>query len=112
MSQSPSTAALPGGYGTTVGIVSGPVLPANPSRGGLIFVNPSAFVAIAICPGLVSLGQNGVYTGFSTGIAVINGAGSITLQPGDKFIIDNLACTSAWNGVASGPGGILTILEH
>ena len=44
-------------------------------------------------------------------IAVINGAGSITMQPGDKFIIDTLACTCAWNGIASGAGAVLTILE-
>ena len=41
----------------------------------------------------------------------INGAGSITMQPGDKFIIDTLQCTGAWNGIAGGSGGILTILE-
>ena len=31
-------------------------------------------------------------TGPVAGVAVINGAGSITLQPGDKFILDNLTC--------------------
>lgn len=107
-----TTALLPIGWGTTVGLVSGPVLPSNPERRGIIFHNPSATVSVAICPALLNSGVLGVYTGIVVGVAVINGAGSITLQPGDKFIIDNLACSIGWNGIASGTGGVLTILEH
>ncbi len=103
--------ALPVSWGTTVSTVSGPVLPANPSRQSLIFVNPSTGVNIAICPVALNSGVNGVYTGFAASTAVINGAGSITMAPGDKFIIDTLNCTCAWNGIASGAGGVLTILE-
>jgi hypothetical protein len=76
-----------------------------------MFVNPSASVAVAICTALVNQGTNGVYIGLATGTAVINGAGSITLAPGDKFIIDTFNCTCAWNGIAAGAGGILTVLE-
>jgi len=25
------------------------------------------------------------------------------------FVIDNLHCTTPWNGIASGPGGALTV---
>jgi hypothetical protein len=106
-----NTAAFPVSYGTTVGTTSGLVLPANPARVGLMFANPSASVAVAICPAMVNQGTNGVYTGLATGTAVINGAGSITLAPGDKFIIDTFNCTSAWNGIAGGAGGVLTVLE-
>jgi hypothetical protein len=102
-----TSAANPVGWGTTVGTVSGLVLPANSTRTGLISVG----VAVAICPAVVNVGSFGVYPGFQLGVAVINGAGSITMQPGDKFIVDNLACTSAWNGIASGAGGTLTILD-
>lgn len=104
-------ALLPVGWGTTVNTVSGPVMPGNPSRTGLIFVNASVGISIAICPAAVNVGAYGVYIGLAVGIASINGAGSVTMQPGDKFIIDNLNCTCAWNGIASGAGGILTILE-
>lgn len=111
MAQGTTGALLPVAWGTTVNIVSGPVLPANPSRNGLIFVNNSASVAISICPVALNAGVFGVYTGFAASTAIINGAGSITMQAGDKFIIDNLNCTCAWNGIASGAGGQLTILE-
>jgi len=106
-----TTTANPVGWGTTVSTTSGLVLPANPSRTGLIFYNSSTGVAIAVCPAVVNVGSFGVYPGFQLGVAVINGAGSITLQPGDKFIIDNLSCSSAWNGIASAAGGTLTFLD-
>jgi hypothetical protein len=105
-------ALLPVGWGTTVGLTSGPVMPSNPSRTGLIFINASVSAAIAICPNVLNVGALGVYPGAVTpGIAVVNGAGSTTMQPGDKFIIDNLNCTCAWNGIGSGAGAVLTILE-
>ena len=108
-----TTALLPLGWGTTVGLVSGPILPANPARNGLIFINPSSVgVLIAICPALVNQGVLGAYTAFAPGVAAIGGAGSITMAPNDKFIIDNLPCKCAWLGIASGPGGVITILEH
>jgi hypothetical protein len=104
-----STNAMPVAFGTTVGVVSGPVFPGG-TFGGVIFINPSPTVAVAICPSQVNLGTLGVYAGLATGVAVINGAGSVTLQPGDKFILDNLQATAPWNGIASGAGGVLTIL--
>jgi hypothetical protein len=84
------------------------VLPANPSCGGLIFINAGP-VAIAVCPALVSLGAGGVFGAFAIGVPVIGGGGSVTMQPGDKFIIDNLQCTSSFNGVAASAAGVLTI---
>ena len=104
-------AALPVSWGTTVGTVSQPAIPGNPSRKGLIFNNASVGVPIAIAPAQTNLGVNGVYTNPTASVAVINGAGCITMQPGDKFIIDTLNCTAAWVAVAGGAGGVLTILE-
>lgn len=106
-----TNAAFPLSWGTTVGTTSVTVLPANPSRTALIFVNASTGIAIAICPAQINAGVNGVYTGFAAATAAINGPGSITMQPGDKFIIDTMNCTGTWNGIASGAGGVLTILE-
>ena len=106
-----TTAALPVGYGTTVNTVSGPVLPANPARQALIFRNSSVGAAVAICPVQVNQGVFGVYTGLAASVAAINGAGSITMQPGDTFVIDTMNCTCAWNGIASGAGGVLSVLE-
>jgi hypothetical protein len=105
-----STNVVPLAWGTTVGQVSGPVFPGVPTIGRVIFVNPSASVSVAICPANVNLAVNGVYGGFTPGVAVLNGAGSVTLLPMDMFVIDNLHCTTPWNGIASGPGGVLTIL--
>jgi hypothetical protein len=105
------TQANPNGYGTTVGQVSGPAIPGNPTRAGLMFINPSATIAVAICPAIVNQGVLGVFTGLAAGVAQINGPGSITLNPGDKFILDNLSATTAWNAIAGGAGGILTAFE-
>lgn len=107
----PTGASLPVGYGTTVNTTSGPVLPANSSRNALIFVNASVGISIAICPAAVNVGAFGVYIGLAAGVASINGAGSVTMGPGDKFIVDTIACTAAFNGIASGAGGVLTVWE-
>jgi hypothetical protein len=115
------TNLLPVGWGVTVGLTNQLVLPSNPTRTGLIFVC-GGIVAIAICPATITpiasgtapagIGvSGGTPASPSSGVAAINGAGSITMQPGDKFIIDNLQCSCAWNGIAGGAGGLLTILE-
>lgn len=105
-----NTAALPVGYGTTLGTTSSPALPANPGRSALMFVNAGS-TQIAIAPAFVNSGVNGVYTGLAAAVASVGGPGSVTMQPGDKFIIDTFNCTNAWVGVSSAAGGILTVLE-
>ena len=109
----PVGALLPVAWGTPVGLTSGLILPANPSRNSLVFINASVSGAIAIIPASANIALlQGQYPGIITpAIAVINGAGSLTMQPGDKFIIDTIVCTCAWNGIASGTGSVLTILE-
>jgi hypothetical protein len=105
-------ATLPVAWGTPVGLASGLVLPANPSRTALVFRNVSTAAAIAIIPNTANIAlTQGAYVGSTIGVAAVNGAGSITMQPGDIFVIDTLQCTTAWNGIASGTGGNLTILE-
>ena len=103
--------ALPAGWGTTVGTTPQVAIPANPGRQAIIFVNASSGINIAFCPAVVNVGALGVYAGFATGVPVINGPGSVTMAPGDKFIIDTLNVTSAFNCVASGAGGVLTMFE-
>lgn len=110
MAQGTTGALNPNGWGTTVGTSPITVLPPNPSRQGLIFTNQST-VQIAICPAVVNVGAFGVYAGFQQGVPGIGQPGSITMNQGDKFIIDNLNCTGGWNAVASAAGGVLTILE-
>jgi hypothetical protein len=109
----PVGALLPISYGTPVGLTSGPILPANASRNALVFVNSSVSGAIAIIPAAANIALlQGQYPGISTpSVAVINGAGSITMQPGDKFIIDTIVCSCAWNAVSTIAGSALTILE-
>jgi hypothetical protein len=104
-----STNVAPLGWGTTVPTVSTLVFPGVSTPSGVIFINPSSSVSIAICPANVNLGVNGVYTGFKLGVAVINGPGSVTLMPGDKWIVDNLLCTTPWYGIAGAAGGMLTV---
>lgn len=104
-----STNSAPLSWGTTVGTTSGPIFPGVSGCAGVIFINNGS-VVVAICPASVNVGVLGVYAGFATGVAAIGGAGSININPGDKFIIDNLNCSTGWNGIASGAGGVLTIL--
>lgn len=99
-------AALPIGWGVTVGTTAAQAIPQNPSRQAIMFVNASAGTAIAICPAVVNLGS-----GPATGVPVIGGPGSITMAAGDKFIVDTLNCTTAWNAIAGAAGAALTILE-
>lgn len=102
---------LPTGWAITVGITSALALPANPTRGGLIWVNQGS-VAVAICPNVQNVVTGGVVTGQVTGAAaVVGGAGSITMQPGDKFIIDNMPCGCQWNAIAASSPGVLTAFE-
>ena len=103
-----TTLGTPLGWGSTVGTVSGPVWPGNPSATGVIFMNNGG-VQLAICPAQVNQAVLGVYTGFAAGVAAIGGAGSKNINPGDVFIIDTLACRGAFNAIAAGPGGVLTI---
>lgn len=120
-----TTGQLPNGWGVTVGVANQLALPPVQTSGGLIFYNASSSVSIAICPASMTLIASGTapsplvpppsfptagITGPIPGVAAIGGAGSVTLLPGDKFIIDNLQATTAWNCVASGSGGALTIL--
>ena len=118
------TATLPNGYAVTVGTANQLGVPANGSRGGLLFYNNSASASISFCPASLTTVPSGTtpaiagqtsnfagVTGPSQGIAVINGPGSITLQPGGVFTIDNLNCGGAWNAISSIAGGALTVLE-
>ena len=104
-----STQSSPSGWGMTVGLTSGLVFPGVGSSHGCVFINNGTAV-IAICPASVNIGVAGVFPGFAAGVAVINGPGSININPGDKFFIDNMLCTTAWNGIAATAGGALTVL--
>jgi hypothetical protein len=116
MAQNNTTGLLPVAWGSSPGLVSAPVLPPNPTRTGLVFINNGP-VALAICPATMYLGQIALTAGayaappLAPGVAVIGGPGSVTMQPGDKFIIDNMSCTCAWNGIAAAVGAALTIFE-
>lgn len=106
---------LPTGWAITVGTSSQLALPANPTRGGLIWVNQGS-VAVAICPNVLNVVSAGAVTGqvipqVTGGVAAIGGAGSITMQPGDKFIIDNMPCGCQWNAIAASGTGVLTAFE-
>lgn len=118
------TASLPNGYGTTVGTANQLAVPPNPTRGGLILFNNSATQVISVCPASLVLiasgtpplgpGQNlvpGAIPAPTLGVPGTNAPGSLTLQPGQAEIIDNLNCSGAWNGISNVAGGALTTLE-
>ncbi len=111
MASNNTTLISPACWGTTVAVTAQPVLPANPTRAGLIFINAGTS-PVAICPTFIYQSTTGTYTTPTAGVPAINGAGSVTMQPGDKFIFDTVAATCAWNGIAQSTVGALTIFEH
>lgn len=102
-----STGIQPLAYGRLLTTVSAQILPANPTRKGLMFFNAS-LVAIAVCPSM-AVDTAGLLVPLAAGI---NGAGSLTLQPTGFVILDEFEPTSAWNGIAaSGTDNALTVWE-
>lgn len=101
-------AAMPYVWPQTVGVTSVQVLPANTARKQVFFHNPNASATVAICPAVSRKDGTNV-------TCTVNGAGSITLYPGDKVLITgiggNPAVPSAWNGIASAPSSALTVFE-
>jgi flavoprotein len=100
-------------YPVTLGTTSVQVLPINPARKRVIFVNPNATALVAVCP----VGPARVTGGVAV-VAVINGAGCRTILPYDAFTVDGsgasgpqLYMPSAWVGIASAVSSSLTVLE-
>jgi hypothetical protein len=99
----------PYAYPLTIGTSPTQVLPGpNAARRRLVFVNPNATAAVAVCPTLSRVNSAAI-------TCAVNGAGSITIMPYASFTVDgvgqNGALPSAWNGIASAPGSALTVLE-
>jgi hypothetical protein len=99
-------------YAVTLGTTSTQVLPVNPARKRVIFVNPNATALVAVCPSGPSRNTNVIVT------AVINGAGCRTILPYDAFTVDGsgasgpqLYMPSAWVGIASAASSGLTVYE-
>jgi hypothetical protein len=99
-------------YAITVGTVSTQILPAGGAISRqLFFYNPSASASVAICP---TPDNNG-----NALAAVLNGAGSFTLGPGQYIYVGmktNVASalnasSSAWNAIASASSSPLTVWE-
>ena len=101
-------------YPLTIGTSSTSILAANSARKKLIFHNPNDTAKVAVCP----VGPNRA-SGGSNVVAVINGAGCVTLLPYDRMEISGgvpssgaaAGMPSAWVGIASAGGSALTILE-
>jgi hypothetical protein len=102
-------------YPLTIGTSSVTVLPANTTRKKVIFHNPNDTAKIAVCP----IGPNRASGSAQTLIvAVINGAGCITILPYDRLEVSGgtpsgpqQAMGSAWVGIASAGASSLTIWE-
>jgi hypothetical protein len=102
-------------YPQTIGTASVSILAANQTRKKLIFHNPNDTAKIAVCP----IGPNRA-AGSSQAliVAVINGAGCITLLPYQTQEISGSTASgpqqqmgSAWVGIASAGGSAITIYE-
>jgi hypothetical protein len=96
-------------YGPTLGTSSVQILPVNPLRKRLMFVNPNATAKVAVCPLGPSRNASVIVT------AVINGAGCMTILPYDSFLVDGsepggpqLYLPSAWVAIASAPSSAFT----
>jgi hypothetical protein len=102
-------------YPQTIGTSSVSILPSDPLRKRVIFHNPNDTAKIAVCP----IGPTRVAGGSQALIvAVINGAGCITLLPYDRFEVSGSTASgpqqdmrSAWVGIASAPGSAITVYE-
>jgi flavoprotein len=99
-------------YPVTLGTSSTQVLPVNPARKRVIFVNPNATALVAVCPAGPARNTGATVT------AAINGAGCRTILPYDAFVVDGsgasgpqLYMPAAWVGIASAAASALTILE-
>lgn len=102
-------------YPQTIGTSSVSILPANPARKKIIFHNPNDSVKIAVCP----VGPTRAVGGSpSLIVAVINGAGCMTLLPYQSVEVSGStasgpqqAMPSAWVGIASAGSSAITIYE-
>jgi hypothetical protein len=89
------------------------VLPVNPLRKRVIFVNPNATALVAVCPLGPARNTNVAV------VAIINGAGCVTVLHYSSFTLDNgegsgappLSIPSAWVGIASAASSGLTVYE-
>jgi hypothetical protein len=101
----------PYAHGGTVGTT--PVQAAAPDtlRKKIVFFNPNSTAIIAFCPA----GPNR-----DTGqplVCAVNGAGSLTLQPGNGFVfsgsnnVERLTMSAGWNVVANAGGSSWTIWD-
>lgn len=99
-------------YGPTLGTSSVQILGNNPARKRLLFFNPNDTAKVAVCP-LGPTRNTSVIV-----VAVVNGAGCVTILPYSSFTVDGAAASgpqlsmpSAWVGIASAGGSALTIYE-
>jgi hypothetical protein len=102
-------------YPVTLGTTSVQVLPANPMRKKVLFHNPNDQAKIAVCP----VGPNrAANSSQSPIVAVINGAGCISLLPYQTQEVSGSTASgpqqsmgSAWVGIASAPGSAFTAID-
>jgi flavoprotein len=102
-------------YPLTLGTSSVTILAPNNARKKLIFHNPNDQAKIAVCP----IGPNrAAQSSQSLIVAVINGAGCLTLLPyqsqeisGSTASGPQQAMGSAWVGIASAGGSAISIFE-
>jgi hypothetical protein len=100
-------------YAVTLGTTQVQVLPNNPSRHRVRFVNPNATALVAVCP------SGPTRSSPSSPVAArINGPGCMTLTPYAEFVVDGgmspgpvLYMPSPWVAIADTPASALTIWE-
>jgi hypothetical protein len=102
-------------YPISIGTSSIQIIGNNVARKKLIFHNPNDTAKIAICPTGPDRTPHGSQTPI---VAVINGAGCVTLLPYDRYEVTGSTesgpqqqMPSAWVGIASAGGSAITILE-
>jgi hypothetical protein len=110
----PATAQSPPyTFPITLSTSSVQILPVNPLRKRVIFVNPNATALVAVCPLGPARNTGAIIT------AVVNGAGCVTVLPYSSFTLDNgegsgappLSIPSAWVAIASAASSGLTVYE-
>jgi hypothetical protein len=104
----PAQQGLPYAWPRTIGTSASAVLPFNPTRKQLFFVNPNAVAIIAVCPAVDRVTGGAI-------ACTLHGPGAIPILPYAYLPLagvgGNPNLPQAWNAISDTAASALTILE-
>jgi hypothetical protein len=100
--------ALPYTWPRTVGTTQVGLVPFNPARKQLVFINPNVAALVSICPAVDRITNASI-------VCTLHGPGSIPILPYSILPLSgiggNPSIPQAWNAISDTGGSALTILE-